>query len=109
MYPSDARRRARSGVGKKLYYAYVIRGIEGLHFVRHSKNASSSMFSVMPARRLEDRIKEMCARLLIEKEPDWSITAHDLQLALKQHILRMSNLATAVFVARAPTSERRKS
>jgi hypothetical protein len=88
--------------------AYVIPCIEGLSSVRQSKNAPSFMSCAMPARRLEDRIKEMCARLLIEREPDWSITAHELQVALKQHILRMSNLATAVFVAGASTSERRR-
>jgi len=63
----------------------------------------------MPARRLEDRIREMCARLLIETEPNWSLTAQELQLALQEHILRMSNLATAVLVAGAPTAERRRS
>jgi hypothetical protein len=86
-----------------------MRRIEHEHLIRQINQAPSFMSAPMPARRLEDRIKEMCARLLIEKEPDWSITAHDLQLALKEHILRMSNLATAVFVAGAPTSERRKS
>jgi hypothetical protein len=63
----------------------------------------------MPARRLEDRIREMCARLIVEKEPNWSITAQELRLALQEHILRMSNLATAVLVAGKATSERRRS
>jgi hypothetical protein len=63
----------------------------------------------MPSRRLEDRIKELCARLLIEEEPKWTATAQELRSALQQHILRMNNLATAVLVAGKPTAERRKS
>lgn len=51
----------------------------------------------------------MCARLLMEKEPDWSLTAKELQLALQEHVLRMRNLATAVFVAGVVTAERRRS
>jgi hypothetical protein len=62
----------------------------------------------MPARRLEDRIREMCARLLIEEEPKWSVTAQELQLALQEHTLRIRNLATAVFVAGTPIIERRR-
>jgi hypothetical protein len=63
---------------------------------------------IMAARRLEDRIKELCARLLIEKEPNWSITAKQLQLALQQHVLRTNNLATAVLSRGSATAERRK-
>jgi len=62
----------------------------------------------MPARRLEDRIREMCARLIVEKEPKWSLTAQELQLALQEHILRTSNLAAAVFMRGKATAERRR-
>jgi hypothetical protein len=62
----------------------------------------------MPARRLEDRIREMCARLLMEEEPRWSVTAQELQSALQEHTLRIRNLATAVFVAGTPIIERRR-
>jgi hypothetical protein len=64
--------------------------------------------SLMPARRLEDRIRELCARLLIEEEPKWSVTAQNLQLALQEHTLRIKHLATAVLVAGKPVIERRK-
>ena len=60
----------------------------------------------MPGRRLEDRIRELCARLLYETEPDWSQTARLLQLALQEHVLRLANLTTAVVMA---AIERRKS
>jgi hypothetical protein len=62
----------------------------------------------MPARRLEDRIRELCARLLMEQEPTWSTTARDLQVALQEHIQRINKLATAVLVAGAAAQERRK-
>jgi hypothetical protein len=66
------------------------------------------MPAAMPARRLEDRIRELCARLLMEEEPKWSATAHELQLALQEHTLRIRNLAAAVFVAGTPIMERRR-
>lgn len=57
---------------------------------------------VMPARRLEDRIRELCARALYEREPEWGATVHELQLAIREHTLRMANLASAATVAGKP-------
>jgi len=57
---------------------------------------------VMPARRLEDRIRELCARALWEKGPDWVTTIHELQLAIQEHALRVSNLTTAATVGGQP-------
>jgi hypothetical protein len=34
----------------------------------------------MPTRRLEDRIRELCARALYERDPQWSATLAQLQL-----------------------------
>ena len=48
----------------------------------------------MPARRLEDRIRELCARALYEKEPEWSATIRKLQLAIEEHALRIANACT---------------
>ena len=48
----------------------------------------------MPARRLEDRIRELCARALYEKEPEWSATIRKLQLAIEEHVLRITNAST---------------
>lgn len=62
----------------------------------------------MSARRLEDRIKELCERLLIEHDPEWGVTAQELQSALQEHILRIKNRATAVLVAGTPIVERRE-
>ena len=66
------------------------------------------MFIPMPARRLEDRIRELCARPLTEQEPEWSLTLKEFQLALREHILRIENLAAAVFVAGTGIVERRE-
>jgi len=65
----------------------------------------------MPARRLEDRIRELCAQALSTKGPEWSDVVHELQRAIQEHVLRMANVATAVTVARKPElmRERRKS
>ena len=64
----------------------------------------------MPARRLEDRIRELCARALYEKEPLWSATVHELQLAIQEHLLRLANLSAAATVAGRPevVRERRR-
>lgn len=56
----------------------------------------------MPTRRLEDRIRELCARALIEKGPEWAVTVHELQNAIQEHTLRVTNLTTAVTLAGQP-------
>ena len=56
----------------------------------------------MPVRRLEDRIRELCARTLHAREPEWSAIISELQLALQEHNLRVRNLAATVTVAGKP-------
>lgn len=56
----------------------------------------------MPARRLEDRIRELCARALFEKDPEWSATIHQLQSAIQEHALRISNASTGTIVTGKP-------
>ena len=56
----------------------------------------------MPARRLEDRIRELCARALYEREPQWSDTIHQLQLAIDEHSLRVTNANAASVVGGRP-------
>lgn len=63
---------------------------------------ASSMNSYMPARRLEDRIRELCARALYEKGPQWVATVHELQSAIQEHTLRLTNLTTAATVGSRP-------
>jgi len=64
----------------------------------------------MPARRLEDRIRELCARALYEKEPQWSATIRELQLATQEHAMRIANLRAATIAGQPPRafSERRR-
>ena len=49
----------------------------------------------MPARRLEDRIRDLCMKSLYAKGPDWTVTIHELQLLIQEHLMRASNVATA--------------
>ena len=56
----------------------------------------------MPARRLEDRIRELCARAVYEKGSQWSGTIHDLQRAIQEHSLRVANLTTAATIVNKP-------
>ena len=56
----------------------------------------------MPARRLEDRIRDLCARALCTQGTEWSVTVHELQLAIREHGLRVANLTSAATVAGRP-------
>jgi hypothetical protein len=56
----------------------------------------------MPTRRLEDRIRELCARVLYEKGPDWEKTVHQLQLSIQEHSLRLINKTAAATVGGKP-------
>jgi len=66
------------------------------------------MSTFMPARRLEDRIRELCARALYEQGAQWSTTVHELQLAIQEHILRMANLTAVATVAGKPEAMRER-
>ena len=56
----------------------------------------------MPTRRLEDRIRELCARVLYETGTDWQKTVHQLQAAIQEHALRLTNKAAAATVGGKP-------
>ena len=53
----------------------------------------------MPTRRLEDRIRELCARALYERDPQWSATLAQLQFAIQEHSLRIGNACTGTVVS----------
>jgi len=65
----------------------------------------------MPVRRLEDRIRELCAKALYATGPEWVSTVRELQLAIQEHTLRVANLSAAATVAGKPQlfRERRSS
>lgn len=56
----------------------------------------------MPSRRLEDRIRALCGRVLYESGPHWEKTVHELQLAGQEHALRLANMTTAATVGGKP-------
>ena len=53
-------------------------------------------------RRLEDRIRELCARALYERNPEWSQTIHELRSAIQEHNLRVTNLTGAALIGGRP-------
>jgi hypothetical protein len=63
----------------------------------------------MPSRRLEDRIRELCARALYEKEPQWGVTVLELQMAIQEQMLRIANLSAGAIATGKPLiTERRQ-
>jgi len=56
----------------------------------------------MPTRRLEDRIRELCARAVYEKGSEWQATVGELQNAIREQMLRVANLSAAATVGRQP-------
>ncbi len=62
----------------------------------------------MTGRRLTDRIKELCAKALDRMEPGWDSTLTELQYAIQEHTLRLSNMSVAASVAGQVPIERRK-
>ena len=56
----------------------------------------------MPTRRLEDRIRELSARALYEREPQFSATILQLQLSIQEHALRVTNANAGAVVSGKP-------
>lgn len=56
----------------------------------------------MKSRRLDDRIRELCTRVIESDDPDWDRTIRELQAALQEMILRVQNLTAAATVAGRP-------
>jgi len=56
----------------------------------------------VPGRRLEDKIRELCARAVYEKGAQWRTTIQELQLAIHEHGLRLANAAAAATVIGQP-------
>ena len=62
----------------------------------------------MPGRRLEDRIRDLCARAVYEEGPHWSRTVKELQVAIQEHMLRLANTTAAMTVAGRPDVARER-
>ena len=46
----------------------------------------------MPARRLQDRIRDLCTQLLCAEEPLWTDIAEELEVALTEQLRRTEAL-----------------
>lgn len=64
----------------------------------------------MPGRRLEDKIRELCARAVYEEGHRWRATIGKLQVAIEEHVLKVANASAAATVIGRPdvVRERRK-
>jgi hypothetical protein len=62
----------------------------------------------MPARRLEDRIRELCARALYEKDPEWSATIRELQVSIQEHGMRVANATAGALMTGKPVITERR-
>jgi hypothetical protein len=49
----------------------------------------------MPSRRLEDRIRELCAKVIAAHEDDVGPAISELKSALREHNVRLRQLAAA--------------
>lgn len=62
----------------------------------------------MPGRRLEDRIRDLCARAVYEEGPNWSRTVSELQTAIQEHLLRLANTAALTLVGKPEVVRERR-
>jgi hypothetical protein len=60
----------------------------------------------MPSRRLEDRIRELCAKVIVAHEEEVGPAIADLKAALHEHNTRLRKLAAAK-LTRLETSDSR--
>ena len=61
----------------------------------------------MPSRRLEDRIRELCAKLVEDPEDPLPLI-RELRAALREHARRMETFARQKLVDRSPIADRRQ-
>jgi len=62
----------------------------------------------MTGRRLTDRIRVLCAKALDHGQDGWNATLNELQFAIQEHTLRLSNMSVAAWVPGQVISDRRK-
>jgi hypothetical protein len=63
----------------------------------------------VPSRRLEDRIRELCARAVIAQGPELDQTLLDLQSALHEHIARLRRMTATKLVGDGEEKKQRRS
>jgi len=62
----------------------------------------------MTGRRLTDRIRGLCAKALDHRQENWNTVLSELQFAIQEHTLRLSNMSVAASVAGQIPADRRK-
>ncbi len=62
----------------------------------------------MPGRRLEDRIRDLCARAVYEQGAEWSRTVSELQVAIQEHLLRLANTTALTLVGKPEVVRERR-
>jgi RecJ-like exonuclease len=60
----------------------------------------------MPARRLEDRIRELCAKVSVAPETELDAALSELKSALHEHSVRLRKMAAENFAKRKPGDKR---
>lgn len=68
------------------------------------KKAVTVALFVVLTRRLEDRIRGLCKRLAKADDAEFPALITELQAAIKEHALRLSNITTAALVSKKPPS-----
>ncbi len=62
----------------------------------------------VPGRRLEDRIRDLCARAVYEQGAEWSRTVSELQTAIQEHLLRLANTTALTLVGKPEVVRERR-
>ena len=62
----------------------------------------------VPGRRLEDRIRDLCARAVYEQGTEWSRTVSELQVAIQEHLLRLANTTALTLVGKPEVVRERR-
>jgi hypothetical protein len=62
----------------------------------------------IPQRRLEDKIRDLCMRVVKSSDTDFGRSFAELQAAMNEHLLRMRNKTSATILAWPEFPENRR-
>lgn len=91
----------RASAGLPRFFTVVSYEVGGTEFSGESTGA-------VPAGRLEDCNRELCAALLLSRETDFDGLRSELQAALREYVLRLRKLAADSLASKQPPQNRRK-
>lgn len=61
----------------------------------------------MPSRRLEDRVRQLCAKAITARGPELERTLEELQAALHEHIGKMRKMTAEKLLGKKEDGNRR--